>query len=348
MSHKIKVLLADDSVLMRLMTADMLNKNGDIEVVAFANNGKDAADKCLAIKPDVVVMDMVMGEFDGLYGTRSIMNVCPTPVVILTGLGSDDMTPIMQALSLGAVDYHFKPNRKLDSVQDGDIVFVDKVRQAALAQVKAIEQIKQSQVHVHRNHAFSSYLNYDVIAIGSSTGGPTAVEKVLTQLPGNLAVPVIIVQHMPPNFIPSFADRLNNLTPLSVTMAKKDDVLLPGKVLIAPGSRNMVVRREPDGAVVIDFTAKRYKEYNFPSVTGLMESVAEVFGSRSIGVILTGMGKDGAEGLMSIKRAGGYTVAQNKESSVVYGMPKEAIESGAARQVVPLSDMGLFLVSCLE
>lgn len=153
---------------------------------------------------------------------------------------------------------------------------------------------------------------------------------------------------MPESFVPAFAARLNDMIPLEVRMAKKDDELLPGTVLLAPGSRNMVVKQNANGKVVIDFTSKRYKDYNFPSVTGLMESVAEVFKSRAIGVVLTGMGKDGSEGLKAIHDAGGYTIAQSKETCVVFGMPKEAIEIGAVKKIVPLTEIGPFVVSCLE
>lgn len=333
---------------MRHLTADILKNAGGFEIVEYARDGKEAAEKCCSLRPDVVIMDMLMGEYDGIMGVKLIMEKCPTPVIILSALGSTDMEPILKALKLGAVDYHHKPDRSSKDIKENDEELVNKVK--AASRVSLNEYLK-STVNVKENinqHSFSNNLNYDVIVIGSSTGGPTAVESVITRLPGNLNVPVVIAQHMPENFVPSFAARLDQLTPLSVSMAKKDDELIPGKVLIAPGSRNMIVKQNEQGKVVCDFTHKRYKEYNFPSVTGLMESVADVYGSRSIGVILTGMGKDGAEGMKQIFEKGGYTIAQSKETCVVYGMPKEAVEIGAIKTVVPLNEIGPFVVSCLE
>jgi two-component system, chemotaxis family, protein-glutamate methylesterase/glutaminase len=348
LTDKIRILIADDSLFMRYLTADILKNDGSFEVLDFARDGKEAAEKCCLLKPDVVIMDMLMGEYDGIMGVQRIMEKCPTPIIILSALGISDMEPIMTALKMGAIDYHHKPDRSSKDIKENDEELINKVK--AASRVKLHEYLRKNIV-VKENvnqHTFSDNLNYDVIVIGSSTGGPTALENVITRLPGNLTVPVIIAQHMPENFVPSFAARLDQLTPLSVSMAKKDDELMPGKILIAPGSRNMVVKQTEGGKVICDFTHKRYKEYNFPSITGLMESVSEIYGARAIGVILTGMGKDGAEGLKKIHEKGGYTIGQSKETCVVYGMPKEAFEIGAVKTVVPLNEIGPFIVSCLE
>ncbi|MGZ3955851.1 MAG: chemotaxis-specific protein-glutamate methyltransferase CheB, partial [Flavisolibacter sp.] len=321
----INVLVVDDSVFMRILVKDILEKDKDILVTCQAKDSKEALFLCKQYKPDVVLMDMNMGEYDGLYGVRHIMEECPTPIVILSAVGNTDMSPIMSALELGAVDYLNKPEDINTNRTEVSTVLTSKVKEAA-----QIKLVKKPEMKVSLNvnpHSFEGDLNYDVIVIGSSTGGPTAVEKVIMNLPGNLAVPVLIAQHMPSNFVPSFATRLDSMTPLNVSMARKDDVLEPGKILIAPGSRNIIVKRE-NNKVVIDYTTNRYRDFNFPSVTGLMLSVAEVYGSRSIGVILTGMGKDGVEGMKAIKKAGGYTIAQNEETCVVFGMPRAAIEDG--------------------
>ena len=341
----INVLVADDSVFMRMLIKDILEGDPDISVVAQAKDGKDAFQLCSQQKPDVVLLDMTMGEYDGVYAVKKIMEACPTPIIILSALGNSDMSPIMEALSLGAVDYLNKPANNNANIREVGEPLIQKVKEASM--ISLTKSIKIDSVVNINPHSFIDQLNYDVIVIGSSTGGPTAVEKVITNLPGNLTIPVLIAQHMPSNFVPSFADRLNNLTPLSVTMARKDDVLEKGKILIAPGSRNIIVRRENNN-VVIDYTHKRYKEFNFPSVTGLMLSVAEVYGAKSIGVILTGMGKDGMEGMKAIYESGGYTIAQNKESCVVYGMPRAAVEEKCVRQIVPLNEIGGFIVSCLS
>lgn len=343
----ISVIIADDSVFMRYLTADILKTAGGFDILDFAGNGRDAAEKCKMLKPDVVVMDMLMGEYDGINGVTQIMKDCPTPIVILSALGSTDMTDIMKALKLGAVDYHHKSDRSAANIAETDREFVEKLISASRARVSNAVKVSSSARSNNFRHTFSENLNYDVIVIGASTGGPTAIENIITRLPGNLSVPVIIAQHMPCSFVPSFAERLNQLSPLAIEMAKKDDEITGGKVLIAPGSRNMIVKNA-GGKVVCDFTAERFREYNFPSITGLMNSVAEVYGHRAIGTLLTGMGKDGAQGLKAIKDAGGYTIAQSEDTCVVYGMPREAVEINAVTKVVAINEVGPFIVSCLE
>lgn len=348
MTENINILIADDSMFMRHLTSDIFKNAGGFNVMDFARDGKEAAEKCFLLKPDVVIMDMLMGEYDGIFGVKMIMEKCPTPIIILSALGATDMEPILKALKMGAIDYHNKPDRSSKNIKEDDQELVSKVKAASLVILKDyVKNTKDIKENIFQ-HTFSKNLNYDVIVIGSSTGGPTAVESVLTRLPGNLTVPVLIAQHMPENFVPSFAARLDQLTPLKVSMAKKDDVLEAGKVLIAPGSRNLIVRQEVNGKVVCDFTPSRYKDFNFPSVTGLMLSVAEVYGARAIGIILTGMGRDGSEGIKAIMDKGGYTIAQSKETCAVYGMPREAVEIGAIKKIVPLNEIGLFVVSCLE
>ncbi|MGZ4043238.1 MAG: chemotaxis-specific protein-glutamate methyltransferase CheB [Bacteroidia bacterium] len=344
-STGVKVLVADDSVFMRMLIKDILEEDKEINVIAQAKDSKEALEMCKLYKPDVILLDMTMGEYDGIYGVKKIMEHCPTPIIILSALGNTDMETVMEALSLGAVDYLNKPANNNSNIREVGAPLIQKVKEAASIHIKP--ETKQPAIVNVNPHSFVEKLNYDIIVIGASTGGPTAVEKVITNLPGNLTIPVLVAQHMPSNFVPSFANRLDSLTPLSVSMARKDDVVAKGKILIAPGSRNIVLRREND-KVVIDYTSRRYKDFNFPSVTGLMLSVAEVYGNRSIGVILTGMGKDGVEGMKAIREAGGYTIAQNEATCVVYGMPRAAAEDGSVMQMVPLNEIGGFLVSCLS
>jgi two-component system, chemotaxis family, protein-glutamate methylesterase/glutaminase len=341
----VKVLVADDSVLMRLLISDILNADKEIEVIETANNGKDAVEKTIRHKPDVVVMDMNMGEYDGNYAVKRIMKECPTPVIILSSVGNSNMVPIFEALDHGAFDYLNKPENGSSRIRDVDFLLCEKVKVAASADVS---KLKGKSCNLNTNHhSFNEKLNYDVIVIGSSTGGPPALEKIILKLPANLAVPVLIAQHMPSNFVPSFANRLNQLTSLEVSMARKDDLVEPGKILIMPGSRNTIVKRNENGQVIVDYTSETYKEFNYPSVNSLMLSVAEVYGNRAVGVILTGMGRDGADGMEAIYKAGGYTVIQDKESSVVFGMPGAVNDRNIAKSTVPIYEMGGFLVSCL-
>lgn len=346
MKQPIRVLLADDSGFMRLLVSDLLKSDNDFEVVATATNGKDAAEKTILYKPHVVVMDMNMGEYDGLYGIRQIMQEQPTPIVILSAVGNTDFPQIEKGLKLGAVDYVNKPAQNNTKVREVEQELLQKIRAAATANINVSKTINET-VPNSAPHTFLN-LNYDVVVIGSSTGGPGAVENLIKHLPANMAVPVLIAQHMPSSFVPSFASRLNDLSPLEISMARRGDKLLPGRVLIAPGSRNTVVKRNKDGEAEIDFVSKTFKEFNYPSVDGLMLSVAEIFGNRAIGVILTGMGRDGGLGMKEIREKGGYTIAQNKETCVVYGMPKEVIDNGNALAVVPINEIGGFIVSCLS
>lgn len=342
----IKVLLADDSGFMRLLVADILKSDKDIEILGTASNGKEAAEKTALLHPDVVVMDINMGEYDGIYGIEKIMETRPTPIVILSAVGNTDFPVIEQGLKLGAVDYVNKPAQNNTKVRDVEKELIQKIKIAALSNIhagKIVNEVKKN----NNSHTFTN-LNYDVVVVGSSTGGPGAIENLITKLPENMAVPVLIAQHMPPNFVPSFASRLNDLSPLTIRLARKGDVLKPGNIYMAPGSRNMTVIKNEKGEVEIDFTSKTFKEFNYPSVDCLMLSVAVVYGRRTIGVILTGMGRDGAMGMKSIWESGGYTIAQNKDTCVVFGMPKEVIENGNAISVVPIGEMGGFIVGCLS
>ena len=342
----IDVLVVDDSSVMRLLVSDVLKQDANLNIIGVARNGRDALEKTKELDPDVVVMDMIMGEYDGVYGVRKIMNLCPVPILLLSSIGNTNLTPIMEALSLGAFDYLNKPADGSTKIRDIGKDLIYKVKQASKTDIKKLLNGKVSKNINH--HTFATNLPYEAIAIGASTGGPTAVEKVIAKLPGNLAIPVLIGQHMPENFVPSFVQRLNKITPLEVVMGKVGMEVEAGKIIIAPGSRNMIIKRNEIGKVVVSFTQKRWAEYNFPSINGLIESVAEVYGKKTIGVILTGMGKDGAKGLIKVKNNGGYTIVQDEKTSVVFGMPGEAIKSVKVDSIVPINEIGNFLVSCLS
>jgi two-component system, chemotaxis family, protein-glutamate methylesterase/glutaminase len=195
-------------------------------------------------------------------------------------------------------------------------------------------------------HTFEAQLNYDIIVIGASTGGPSAIESVVNNLPTNLAVPVLIAQHMPERFIASFASRLNESTQFKVSVAQQGEHLLNGHIYLAPGTVNVRVSRNSSGPV-IQYVPDTYKEFNYPSIDCLFESVAAAYGHRAVGVILTGMGKDGTMGLSSMRKAGALTLAQDESSSVVYGMPKAAFESGAAIHRIPLTEISNFIITAL-
>ena len=342
----IKVLVVDDSSVMRLLISDILQQHDSIKVVGSAPNGKEALKQTIELNPDVVVMDMIMGRFDGLYGVTQIMKQKPTPILLLSSLGNTDLSPILEALHAGAFDYINKPSKNNTKIRDIEEKLIRKV---VLASKADLSKLGRQQINVNTHyHTFSDNLPFDSVVIGSSTGGPSAIEAVISKFPGNLAIPVLIAQHMPENFVPSFVQRLNKVSPLEVVMGKKDMKILAGSIIIAPGSRNMIARKNEIGEAVIGFTSERFKEFNYPSIDALMESVSDVYNKKTIGIVLTGMGKDGTSGIKKIKENGGFTIAQDEKTSVVFGMPKEAIKSGKIDRIVPIQEVGNFVVSCLS
>lgn len=342
--NKIKVIIADDSGFMRLLISDILTESGVVEVIGTAVDGKDAAVKVAELKPDVLLLDMNMGEFDGIYAVRRIMEENPLPILILSALGNTDLQPIFDALDLGAVDYLNKPQRGNSKLRNIEKELIEKIKSVKRANTKAnIAEVKVN----HFEHTFSEKSQYDVIAIGASTGGPSAVEKVISSLPANLNVPVLICQHMPANFIASFVNRLDSMSALQIVVGRKDMKPKAGQIIVAPGNSNMIVKKRKNGDVIIDFTDEKFPEYNNPSVNAMMLSVAKAYGNKTIGVILTGMGKDGMLGMIEIKKKGGFTVAQSKESCVIYGMPKAAVDQNAVDRSVDIKEIGGFLVNSL-
>ena len=345
---KVRVLVADDSGFMRLLIRDILTSDDGIEVVGTAANGQEAFEKTLSLKPDVVILDMIMPDYDGLYAVEKIMSDCPTPILVLSTIGHTNINPIMKSLQMGAFDYLNKPVKGIGKLRDIEREIVRKVRTASSTDIKKLLAETNSTRNVNP-HVFAQDLPYEAIVIGSSTGGPAALEKVVSNLPSNLAVPVLIAQHMPENFVPSFALRINSMVPLDVKVGAMNMPVRPGDIIIAPGNKNMIIKKVPGQQYpVIDYSFKKYKEFNNPSVDALMNSVADVYGEKTIGVILTGMGKDGAEGMQKIKSKGGYTIAQSQDTCAVFGMPREAIERNCIDSVVKISDIGGFLISCLS
>ncbi|HCX21957.1 MAG: chemotaxis response regulator protein-glutamate methylesterase [Flammeovirgaceae bacterium] len=330
---------------MRLLLTDLLSKDDELNVVGSAVDGKEAVQLVKECRPDVVLLDMNMGEYDGLYAVERIMKVHPVPILILSSVGNSNLDPIFDALELGAVDYINKPQKGGSKVREIGSQLVATVKRVARAKPKATKIEKDGLNKL--SHTFDTKANYHVIVIGASTGGPTAVEKVITSFPANLNVPVLLGQHMPPNFIKSFAARLDFLSPLKVVVGKKGMIPKAGMVIIAPGDTNMIVVKDKNDTPKIAFSDEVYREYNNPSINALMTSAASAYADKAIGVLLTGMGKDGVKGMQAIKDSGGRTIAQDESSSVIYGMPKIAFETGAADTVLDIREIGGYLVNCL-
>jgi two-component system, chemotaxis family, protein-glutamate methylesterase/glutaminase len=348
----INLLLVDDSGFMRLILADMLEADAQIKVVATAENGKEAFDKVQSCQPDVVLLDLVMKDYDGLYAVREIMAHCPTPIVILSSLGNTHFNSVFEALEAGAYDFLNKPNSEHSArIRDLQPQLAAKIKQAAAVDRNRL--VHRKATVNHHPHTFDSQLSFDILVIGASTGGTGAIEEILNKLPGNFPIPVVIAQHMPAGFIPLFARRLDQMLPLNVKVAEPGERLNRGTVYIAPGEYNTLIKAEGparSGAINgrIARTEQHFAEFNHPSVDCLMESIAEVYGSRALAVILTGMGKDGARSMELLHRQKALTLAQDESTSVVFGMPRAAIERNAVRHVLPIQEIPGFIVSCLS
>ena len=341
---KIRTLLIDDSAFMRKVISDIILSDESIELVGMANNGKQGLQMTDELKPDVIITDMVMPDYDGLYVVTSVMEKNPLPIILLSSLEKTD-SRIFDALEHGAFEFIDKPT-DLNREKISEYGLINLIKQASQTDITLLKakQLSKKNDHVH---IFGEAI-YKIIVIGASTGGPSAVEYVLNNLPKNLQLPVIVVQHMPQRFLETFTERLKEQIPLPIKLAHKGESLKGGVVYVAPGESNLRIEQSVvTGHPMFTFTDKKYSEFNYPSIDCLFESVAETYKNASIAVILTGMGKDGTMGLQKIKNKGGYTIAQDEDSSVVYGMPKAAYESGAVQQVVSLKQIPGFIVSCL-
>lgn len=329
---KTRVLIVDDSAIIRKVFTEELSKDSDIEVVGTASNPYLARDKIVTLKPDVITLDIEMPMMDGITFLEKLMKHYPMPVIIVSSLTHNNAELALRAMELGAVEVLSKPGEAY-SVGDMGEQLREKVKAAAKIKNPHRIEMKQNETKQKINIASLNATN-KIIAIGASTGGTEAIKDVLKRIPAN-SPPIVMVQHMPMNFTKAFAERLNQICEIEVREAKNGDQVLPGTALLAPGNKHMELRRNganyfveiKDGPLVF---------HQRPAVENLFLSVAKFAGSNAVGVILTGMGKDGSTGLLEMKKSGAYTIAQDEKSSIVFGMPREAIELGAADIVLPL------------
>ncbi|MEA1923315.1 MAG: chemotaxis response regulator protein-glutamate methylesterase [Pseudomonadota bacterium] len=332
----IKVLIVDDSAMVRQVFTRELAKERDIEVVGTAPDPYVARDKIVALRPDVITLDIEMPRMDGLTFLRKLMKHFPMPVIIVSSLTRKGGKVALEAMESGAVEVLAKPGEAY-SVGDMGQQLAEKIRAASLIDVsERARKIDLSKFNGKRLAALSETTN-KVIAVGSSTGGTEALKAFLTQLPAN-APGIVMVQHMPANFTTAFAERLNDLCQIEVKEAEDGDVVRPGRALLAPGNFHMVMRRS-GARYLVNVKNGPMVHYQRPAVDPLFRSVARYVGANAIGVILTGMGADGARGMREMKDAGAVNFAQDEASCVVYGMPKEAVKSGGVDHVVPLKEM---------
>ena len=333
--NKVRVLVVDDSALMRKLIPQMLETDPSIEVVGTAMDGNFCLKKIEELRPNVVTLDLQMPGMNGIDTLKEVMRRHPLPVIVVSSHSTDGASITFKALGLGAFDFVTKP-------QDASAHMAETARQL-IAKIKAAANCKVvrpgtsgAAVRVEKSaSAKSGPPPTKTVAIGISTGGPQALEFLLSQLPPDFLGTILVVQHMPSGFTEMFAKRLDELCDLRVKEAQSGDVLQAGRVLVCPGSRHMTVKRLPMGDVVV-LNDEPLVNGHRPSVDVLFHSLAQEFGRMGVAVLMTGMGDDGAQGLGEVKKAGGMTIAQSEESCVVFGMPKAAIERGYATRVVGL------------
>ena len=345
--NKIKVLIVDDSIVVRRMLARILSEDPMIEVVATAENPYDAEGKILEFNPDVLTLDIEMPRMDGITFLKIIMEKRPMPVIVMSSLSQEGSQYAIDALQYGAVEVLAKPYGPY-SVGNVGQQLVEKVKAAAASKARlGVARSISGANHPPRPKApgpprlpesvHARFHPRQLVALGESTGGTEALKVVLTALPEDMP-PILIVQHIPPYFSKAFADRLNSLCALHVKEAEEGDVAAPGTVLVAPGDFHMVAAWRGNGYAV-SLKKGPLVWHQRPAVDILFKTAADAAGKHAVGALFTGMGKDGAEGLLQLKEKGAQTFAQDEASCVVYGMPKAAVQLGAAQRVVPLNAM---------
>jgi len=342
----IKVLIVDDSAIVRKVLTEELSKCSDIEIVGTAVDPYVAREKIAKVRPDVLTLDLEMPRMDGLSFLAKLMKHYPMPVVVLSSLTPKNSELAIKALELGAVDVLAKPSTAY-STQNVAQQLIRSIRAASTATIRRpSDRSGRTQESPIQSSGLLSQTTHKVIAIGASTGGTKAIEEVLLRMPGT-SPGTVIVQHMPEHFTTSFAKRLNDICPIEVREAKDNEFVTPGVALIAPGNRHMVLQRS-GGNYLVRIKNGPLVHYQRPSVDVLFQSVAAAAGKNAVGVLLTGMGADGAKGLLEMKQAGAATIAQSEATCVVYGMPKEAVKLGAADRIVDLEKIPAAIIEALQ
>ncbi|MBN1211749.1 MAG: chemotaxis response regulator protein-glutamate methylesterase [candidate division Zixibacteria bacterium] len=365
-NKEIRILVVDDSAFMRKAITIMLESDPQIKVIGTARDGAEGLEKVQLLKPDLVTMDIEMPRMDGLTALREIMQKHPVPVMMVSSITTEGARATLDALELGAVDFIPKQmsyvsldivkikdellnkikdivrrkhllmsrfrQRQFDSLKTGPVSTKEKPAESPPVEISSLPVVKKRQ-HI-----------VNIIAIGSSTGGPPALQSIIPKLPRNLPVGIVIAQHMPPMFTKSLADRLDSLSEVTVREAENGQVLEPGLVLIAPGGKHLLVKRRGTRPQVVVTTYPEDTLYH-PCVDVMMNSVADAYGRSTMGVILTGMGSNGLEGLALLKKRGGVIIAQNEATCVVYGMPRAIIEAKLADHIAPIDRIAHEIIS---
>lgn len=353
MGSKIKALIVDDSAFMRKSLTLMLEGSGEIEVVGCAKDGLEGVQMVKEKLPDIVTMDIEMPKMDGLTALQKIMSEFPTPVLMISSLTTQGAEQTIKALEYGAVDFIPK---ELSYVN----VNIVKIREELITKVKEIVRQKSLSIRLKRirniqlhktvkpldsknsNFTNTTLPSFDcrAVAIGISTGGPLSLQKVIPKLSNNIPAPIFIVQHMPPKFTKSLADRLNGLSEIEVKEAENFEEIRPGVVYMAPGGFHMTANKNSKNKFELIISEYPNDTLHRPSVDVMLDSIINVYGGKhTLAVIMTGMGKDGSEAVKKLKQLGGFSIAQDEETSVVYGMPKAVVDNGSANVVLPLDNI---------
>ena len=356
----VRVLVVDDSGFFRRRVTEMLEADGDITVIGHAENGKLAVEKVKELKPDVVTMDIEMPEMDGITATRQIMEENPTRIIMFSSLTTDGARSTLDALDAGALDFLPKRFEEISSDrEEAKKLLCERVKllvnQPVNLHAPTLKKAASSQVATPKNTQASPTVKsgspvvpisarakrggIDLVAIGTSTGGPVALQEVLSKIPADFPVPIILVQHMPSTFTPAFAQRLNDLCAISIKEAADGDVLEKGRAYLAPGGKQMILEGRAGRTVIKIIEAEQNQTYK-PSVDITFSSIAKLYPNNTLAVILTGMGADGREGSRELKTGGSTVWAQDKSSCVVYGMPSAVTEAGITEREFTLTDVG--------
>jgi two-component system chemotaxis response regulator CheB len=339
------VLVVDDSAFMRRLVSEMLATSGEFRVIGTARNGIDALKQIHALDPDIVTLDIEMPELDGLQALGYIMSEAPRPVVMLSALDSPNGGELtIRALELGAVDFVHKPTGPArDTVELLGARLLDALRAASCVNLRGVSMLARPSLVPRASGPAQPAAATCAVAIAASTGGPRALAELIPKLPAGLAAAVLVVQHMPAGFTLSLASRLDAMSPLAVAEARHGERIEHGRVYVAPGGMHMRVTDVTGSPVIaLDQSAPIWGVR--PSADPLFRSAAQRFGASLIGVVLTGMGRDGAEGLRAIRDRGGYAVVQDRATSIVYGMPQAALTTAGADRTLPLEDIAAEIV----
>lgn len=348
MSH-VRVLIVDDSAFMRRVIRQMLETDPDIEVLGVARDGMEGVEMALSLHPDVITMDIEMPRMDGLQATEMIMEKSPTPIIMVSSLTKEGARSTFEALDKGAADYISKnlvaSSFDMMKIQDE---LIGKIKAVARKKDRlfGLRAFKKPEPLVAPKKSFATQ-KIGLVAIGASTGGPRAIQEVLSHLPAGLDTPFLVAIHMPGAFTGAFAERLNGLCKLTVKEAENGEKIKPGVVFLTPGGHQTKVRRKGLTDFYIEIGEEPKNSIYKPSVDVVMTSVAECYPGRSLGVILTGMGHDGVEGMKTIKAKGGKTLAQSEETCTVYGMPKAVVDAGLADKIIPLDKIAAEIVNMI-